>query len=712
MLSLSEMNELDEIAREIVKLKAKKNDTSLFELVSELNVGIYRVKKAIAYYDTVVNYKNFDISEIEKQINIQDLCKQMLRYQIQTGKTITIQLLISELNFKVMDAKKVLEYYRHPFELDWPLSEKELKEMNSISQVVINYFLSQNKKLSGLSVAELSIRLNITIRQAKLVIPFINKVIQSSISFKFAKYPPERLNILDNLSSNMIRNLGLNRASREMDYIKLAGMLDIGIYTVKEVLEYYKWIINQYKVDFKQMPKIQISKLDKGTTKTIKYIVNNNKKFNLSTLIYDLNFNLRRAEEIIQYYKYISKMDINFETINDEDLREIEINARKIYDSMESGKISSYDLNEIVSKLDIGVADAWKNILFIKRRIIPELEIDTTISLPEEEVIEVASTTLNLAESITATDEILNIKSDSIEIKEQEVKIKDLIEKIEVKREFDYVGGLIRFKVVVRNNSNLVINNIEIWLRMPEHVRLIQVLPKVCSRKDHGFINNMQHGQSQSIDFYIEPLICGKTPIEVMVVYQDVFGKSRSIIREPKIVETKCPPIINLGEENIARVRNLLESELPAKQFKNFKLKYDPWETFSTLIEAINSWTGKSVSKPIIKEDPFYGEIYYFISNKIEDPILHKREQIVIRLEVNENQKLILLLIGCEKNETACGVITHIWEICKKKLAEKFGISLKTFVCPQCGAPIHQKIEFNKEFKCIYCNWLINPELL
>lgn len=712
MLSLDEMNDLDEIAQEIVKLKSKEKDISLFELVANLNVGLYNVKKAIAYYDQVVGYDPFDIEKIENQKNIQDLCMQMLRHQIQTGEKITLESLITKLNFKVLDAKKVLEYYRYKFELQWPLSKEELDELDSISRVAINYFLSQDKKLHSLNVAELVTRLNITIKQAKLVVPFINKVIQLFIPFKPSEYPPERLNVLDNLATNMIRNLGVDKATREMDYIKLAGALDTGIYTVKEVLKYYKWIINQYRTDFSRLSRRQINKQDQDTKKTIKYIMENDKKFNLSTLVSDLGFNLQYAEDIIQYYQYISNLEIDLETINQGELTEIEKIARKIYESIDSGKISGYNLNEIVSKLDIGIENAWMGILFVKKRIIPELEIKTTISLPEEQAIEVASTALNLSENITASDEILNIRSDSIEIEEQEVKLKEISEKIEVKREFDYVGGLIRFKVVVRNNSNIVINNIEVRLRMPDHVRLIQILPKVCSRKDYGFISNMQHGQSQSIDFYIEPLICGKAPIEVMVVYQDIFGKSRSIIREPKIVETKCPPIVNKGEENIARVRNLLQSELPAKQFKNFKLKYESRDTFFTLYEAINSWAGKSVSDPIIKEDPFYGEVYYFISSKVEDPDLHRHEQIAVQLEVNENQQLIFLLVGCEKNETACGVITHVWEICKRNLAEKFGMAMKTLTCPQCGAPIHQKIEFKKKFKCFYCDSPINPELL
>ena len=246
------------------------------------------------------------------------------------------------------------------------------------------------------------------------------------------------------------------------------------------------------------------------------------------------------------------------------------------------------------------------------------------------------------------------------------------VEKVEVKREYDYVGGLVRFKVVIRNNTSNFINNVDVQLRMPEHIRLIRIVPPQYRRANKVFIPNMQHGQSQSIDFYIEPLICGTIPIETLVVFQESSGKPHSIVREAKSVITKCPPIINSGEENIARVKNLLQTVLYARQFKSWHLKENPQRVFGILQEAIQSWAGRCVTEPLIQIVPsFRGDIYYYVLSKVADPALNNRqEQIVLHLKIDSDHNVAFITVACEKPATACGVLTHVWELCEKRIAE------------------------------------------
>ena len=62
---------------------------------------------------------------------------------------------------------------------------------------------------------------------------------------------------------------------------------------------------------------------------------------------------------------------------------------------------------------------------------------------------------------------------DTIKLQPTEIKFKSSVENVELKRGIDFIGGLIRYKVVVKNNTEMLINNIELSLQMTaEHIRI------------------------------------------------------------------------------------------------------------------------------------------------------------------------------------------------------------------------------------------------
>ncbi len=107
-----------------------------------------------------------------------------------------------------------------------------------------------------------------------------------------------------------------------------------------------------------------------------------------------------------------------------------------------------------------------------------------------------------------------------------------------VKREFDYVGGKIRFKVAIRNYTNLAIHNISINLNPSD--QFIADLPQ-------QIISNLSPNSTRGIDFDLTPLTCGQSKVFGSVSFEDAHGKAHSITIQPKEISIKCPLVSPLN---------------------------------------------------------------------------------------------------------------------------------------------------------------------
>ena len=269
---------------------------------------------------------------------------------------------------------------------------------------------------------------------------------------------------------------------------------------------------------------------------------------------------------------------------------------------------------------------------------------------------------------------------------------------IELKRGIDFLGGLIRYKVVIKNKSKMMISYLDISLQMTaEHVRVIDIKPNVYKKLDRAKISNMSPRQSVSIDFFLEPMICGSIPVTPLITYLDAYSKPQISTGDSLEVVSKCPLIFNPGEENIARIKELYRNVNFITTKRTFELEYDPRKSFDLLQEAIGSWAGKQVSNPIYEStEPFIAEVYYYNLNQNVDPDLGHQEQIIMKVRVDESMKVASLFVGAEKNETVNGVLTNIWQLTNERYGNVFGIYFESLHCPFCGTSV-ECLELDKE---------------
>ena len=103
---------------------------------------------------------------------------------------------------------------------------------------------------------------------------------------------------------------------------------------------------------------------------------------------------------------------------------------------------------------------------------------------------------------------------------------------IEVKREYDYVGGQIRFKIAVRNFTSMTVHNISVNLNPSD---------QFTADVPQQTIANLAPNSTRGLDFLLTPLSCGQSKVFGSVTFEDAYGAVYSVPIQPKEISIKCP---------------------------------------------------------------------------------------------------------------------------------------------------------------------------
>lgn len=106
---------------------------------------------------------------------------------------------------------------------------------------------------------------------------------------------------------------------------------------------------------------------------------------------------------------------------------------------------------------------------------------------------------------------------------------------VQVVREYDYIGGEIRFKVAIRNLTETAITNITVLLNVTEQYTIESLTKQIPS---------LAPSESRGVDFMLTPMTCGQSKVFGTVSYSDAFGEPHSVTVKPKIISIKCPLVV------------------------------------------------------------------------------------------------------------------------------------------------------------------------
>ena len=108
--------------------------------------------------------------------------------------------------------------------------------------------------------------------------------------------------------------------------------------------------------------------------------------------------------------------------------------------------------------------------------------------------------------------------------------------KIEVVRDYDFVGGQLHYKVAVRNKSTMAINSVKVILDVPSSYKIKQSLINIPV---------IETKNSRGVDFYLEPKECGISSIGGDVIYKTADGTKHTTHIRKKEVQIKCPLVVS-----------------------------------------------------------------------------------------------------------------------------------------------------------------------
>jgi len=532
------------------------------------------------------------------------------------------------------------------------------------------------------SVEDLVKDLDFRVFEAKVLLNFVREVMETNITFSKSDFSDEEIRKVDEVAVKVLEWID-KYGEGKVDILRLCAETNCGIWLVKNAISYIEWV-GGVKVDPWSLSDEERQNMEQVVLKVVRRVMLRDIPLSLRSIV--VHGGVRPVEfaaKVLAYINSVLSMKVDVDKLDKKLRDKAEEIARRIAKAKDEGKIESYeDVARIMDALEVGLFETKLGIEFLTQKILKEKLVPVELPM--------------------LADEKVKVTEFRVEVED---RIFDVVrEPVEVVRGFDYEGGFIRFKVVVRNFSDFVISDVEIRLRLREHVRVVSISPRDFAKdRSYAYIPSMVPKQKQSVDFYLEPLICGEIPVEVLVIYRDAVGNTHTIVKEPKFVSTKCPPIVPRGETNYANLDNLYRNVLAAKAKRSFSAIKEFKRFYEHIIEVLESWAGRS-TKRIYSDRPFRADAYFMVDSQVVDLELGRQEMIVLKVEVNEDNRVANVSVAADKQKTATGILIHVWHnLLEPRFKEIYGLSLKPLICPECGAPFGN-IDIGVDFvSCRFC---------
>ena len=217
---------------------------------------------------------------------------------------------------------------------------------------------------------------------------------------------------------------------------------------------------------------------------------------------------------------------------------------------------------------------------------------------------------------------------------------------VEVVRQYDFVGGQLHFKVVVRNKTNMAIHDIKVILDVPSSYRRTRELIT---------ISVIDPGNTHGVDFYLEPAECGISTIGGTVLYKDAMGKTNTIYIQPKDVQIKCPLVIKTLD-TIEDCQKAIQS-LPSDARAFLISDLPPQMAYSAAHRAVSQFDTRNVAS--LEDDStgkYEAEAWFSSEAKVTGG------RIITRIYINGANSTLEIRVWCNEPGQMAGFLAKIVE--------------------------------------------------
>lgn len=294
---------------------------------------------------------------------------------------------------------------------------------------------------------------------------------------------------------------------------------------------------------------------------------------------------------------------------------------------------------------------------------------------------------------------------------ELKVKLETSETALEIKREYEFIGGQIRFKIGLKNKSGTPLTNFKILLDIPDALKWIMHEPSYERRGDTILFSKLGINEKKAISLYLEPINCLESPINAIISYFDVKDRPQTLSMEPKMISITCPIFFTREEANLARVKSL-QRTLNHRDKKILPI-INPEKAsliFSTILSVLGEYDIKLINKDYSEKEQF-GEAWYYGITKV------KQNRHVIYILIDAKNKTIELVVSADDEGQITSFLAEISNGIRQQLIEQnvisyddkfynIGISVLSEECPYCGTRIPTELVQNyREGTSIECNY-------
>ena len=219
---------------------------------------------------------------------------------------------------------------------------------------------------------------------------------------------------------------------------------------------------------------------------------------------------------------------------------------------------------------------------------------------------------------------------------------------VEVVREYDFIGGQLHFKVVVRNNTNMAVHSVKVILDVPSSYKIKEPLINIPV---------IEQGNSRGVDFYLEPNECGLSDIGGTVIYKNAIGESRTINIKKKEVQIKCPLVCS----SLSTIEDcqLSIQTLPNDARAFLIADLDPRLAFRAAIRSIKNFDTSMVTSHETTDtsDMYEAEAWFCSEAKVTGG------RIITRVYISEKNQSLEVRVWCANPGQLTGFLAKAIEL-------------------------------------------------
>ena len=305
--------------------------------------------------------------------------------------------------------------------------------------------------------------------------------------------------------------------------------------------------------------------------------------------------------------------------------------------------------------------------------------------------------------------------ADDIEYKKVEARLRaDKTSKaLKIIREFEFIGGQVRFKIGLINHTNTPLTGIKLSFDFPDALKWVAHEPNKYERKGDSIrFSKLGKNEKKVVSLYLEPVNCMESPINATISFFDAEDRPQAIPMEPKMIDITCPIFFTKEEANLARVKQIQRS-LTHQDKKIFPIvNLDKISLiFSTVLSVLGNYDIKLIFRELSEEDKF-GEAWFYGTTKV------KKNRIITYLLLEGESKTLEIEVSADDQGQITGFLAEIGnkirdELLKLNIIESeeqfydISMSMQLNHCPYCWNIIPSELieEYlrGKPVQCEYC---------